>query len=490
MATFTMRRLRLNTSQVKTLRASSLAEGLPSALGHLFRIAVSFSLLFMDNTILMVAVLLSRLRPADRRQALLNNGQPYPKTMLITGIGTSHGLALARAWKAEGHRVVGADVVELDLPIRSGGSMSRTLVAFYQVPTDHYISKILEIIQREKIDLWVPCSPRITAIEDATARQVVESQTTCKCIAFDADLIACFVRPDSFKHFLVERDLPVLEHFQVQSRDSIHKILHRTPAKSYRLSSGGSEAAVSLPKRTLSRTYSEISEINISKDNPWTLQQQNRLGEFFADLLVIRGHVQAIKVRLADTRSPHWGASRLDEALAAAIHRLMQSFASKGGPRMTGHLSVRLLVDEESDISSVRHTIYIGDCISGAAAFNNLLRNAACPVSGYLAALDSAPTDPPAWKVMATLSPNKPPWLTLLDNNFVAHLLPYSDTVKHAITSLERTLEPFLFWMNPRFSYLDPVPWWWHVHVYQPLREIWILVKQTRAAYLAVYFDN
>jgi hypothetical protein len=32
-----------------------------------------------------------------------------------------------------------------------------------------------------------------------------------------------------------------------------------------------------------------ISEIQISKDRPWILQQQSRLGELFADLLIVRG---------------------------------------------------------------------------------------------------------------------------------------------------------------------------------------------------------
>jgi hypothetical protein len=485
--------MRLHLSHpMKTLRASTSAEGLRSLLRHLFRIAVSFSLLFIDNTILLVAVLLARLRP-DRRQAATENGQVHPKTMLITGVGTSYGLALARAWEAKGHRVVGADVADLDLPIRSGGSMSKTLVAFYQVPNNHYFPKILEIIQREKIDLWIPCSPKASAIEDATARQVIESRTTCKCITFGTELISCFLRPDAFKHFLVERGLPMLEHYQVQSRDSIHKILNRTPTKAYRLTSDGKKAPVSLPKRTVSKTYSEISEIEISKDHPWVLQQESRLGEFFADLLVVRGHVHAIKVRLADARSLAWGASRLDEALAAAIHRLMQSFASKGGARMTGHLSVRLLIDEEVDISSVRHTIHIADCVPGAAAVENLLRDAPCPLSGYLAALDSA-LESPAWKVTATLSPKKPPRLTLLDSELVAVLLPWFlpplDSIKHAIKSVEAELMPFLFWMNPQFSSRDPVPWWWHVHVYQPLREVWILVKQIRAAGSASSFDD
>lgn len=495
MAVLTMRqRLHLPMNPMKTLRASTSAEGLRGLFWHLFRIAVSLSLLFVDNTVLLMAVLLSRLRrAADRRPAASKSVQLRPKTMLITGVGTPHGLALARAWEAEGHRVVGADVADLDLPIRSGGSMSKTLVAFYRVPKGHYISRILEIIHREKIDLWIPCSPKATAIEDATARQVIESRTSCRCIAFDTELITRFVRPDSFREFLEERDLPVLSYYQVQSRHSIHKILHRSPTKSYRLSSGGSEAAVSLPKRTLSKTYSEVSEIKISKEHPWVLQQETRLGEFFADLLVVRGHVHAIKVRLSDARSPHWGASRLDEGLAAAIHHLMQSFATEGGQRMTGHLSVRLLVDEEFDVSSVRHTIHIADCVPGAAAVENLLRDAPCPISGYIAALHSEPTEAPPWKVTATLSPNSPPKSALMAGELVIHLLPRFlplDFIKDVITTLEAELVPFLFWMDPQFSLLDPLPWWWHVHVYHPLREVWVLVKQTRASGLTGRFDG
>lgn len=475
---------------MKTLRdsapAGGLSEGLSRVFWHLFRIYVSFSLLLVDNTILVIAVLLARFRPAgDRRQAALQSVQFYPKTVLITGIGTPHGLALARAWDAEGHRVVGADVADLDLPIRSDGSMSKTLVAFYRVPMDHYISRILDIIHREKVDVWIPCSPKATAIEDATARQVIESRTSCRCIAFDTELTACFLHSDSFRQFLMEKDLPVLECHQVQSRDAIHKILHRAPTKWYRLSSRADEAGVLVPKRTLSGTYAEISELKISKSSPWVLQQQTRLGEFFADLLVVRGNVHAIKVRLAEARSPQWGASRLDEALAVAVHKLMQSFAAKGGARMTGHLSVRLLVDEEFDASSVRHTIHIADCIPGAEAVENLLCDAPCPVAGYLAVLFSESTGPTAWMAVTTVSSNSRPRSTFMENEAVVEILsrfPLLDFVRGAMAFLTAAIVPHLFWKDPLFSWRDPLPWWWHVHVYQPLREIWVLMKQTRAA--------
>lgn len=126
-------------------QAPSSVEVLSQTFWHLFRISVSFALLFADNTILITAAILARLQSVvlarwDRTTRC--DVQFYPKTVLITGIGTPHGLTLARAWAAGGHRVIGADVADLDLPVRSGGSMSRALFAFYRVPKDHYISRI------------------------------------------------------------------------------------------------------------------------------------------------------------------------------------------------------------------------------------------------------------------------------------------------------------------------------------------------------------
>lgn len=464
--------------------------------GHLVRICLSLSLLLVDNTILIAAAILSRLRSSltkNRRRKALQNVEFHPKTVLITGIGTPQGLALARAWDAEGHRVVGADVTDLDIPIRSGGSMSRALLVYYRVPKDHYISRILDIVQHEKVNVWIPCSPKATAIEDATARQVIESRTNCRCIALDPELVACFLKPDSFRQFLAVRDLPVLERHNVRSRDSIHKILHRSPAKSYRLSSSASQKAVILPKRTLSTTYSEVSEVKISEDSPWVLQQQNRLGEVFADLLVARGHVQAIKVRLPGARSPPWGVSRLDKALAAAVHRLMQNFAEKGGARMTGHLSVRLFIDEEVDASSVRHIIYIADCVLGAGAIESLLCDSQCPVAAYLTVLSSESGEVSARDTVTTLSPHPRPRPVMIGSEVMAYLLSWLlplELVKDVMAALTRELLPLMFWNHPLFSSCDPLPWWWQVHVYQPLRVIWMLMKQTRKGGLTGEFSH
>ncbi|KXG50060.1 uncharacterized protein PGRI_060270 [Penicillium griseofulvum] len=471
---------------IKSAKASVSSGTLSRVFWHLLRICLLFSLLFIDNTVLVVAGFSSYFRPtANRRRATQRNVPFYPKTILITGIGTAEGLTLARSWAVQGHYVIGADVTDLDLPVRSGGSMSKALVAFYRIPKDHYISRLLDVIHREKVDLWIPCSPKASSIEDATARQVIESRTNCKCVTFEAELAACFAHPDSFRQYVTERGLPVLEYHRVQSRDSVHKILNRSPAKTYQISRAtpsANEKAMLLPRRTLSKTYSVVSEIQISKDRPWILQQQSRLGELFADLLIVRGHVQAIKVRLSDSRSSTWGTSRLDEALAASVHRLMQTLAAKGGVRLTGHLSVRLMVDEEFDAHSVRHTIYIAGCTPGARAVHNLLYNAPCPIAGYMSVFPSNPID--TANVAATLSSTRPAPKFARAAIIPAAFLQFS-LFHFALTALEvaeAELVRLLFWKDPLFSFLDPVPWWWQVHVYQPLREIWVLMKQTREA--------
>ncbi|CAG8895906.1 unnamed protein product [Penicillium egyptiacum] len=452
---------------------------------HLLRICLSFSVLFVDNTILVVAGFLAYLRLAIQRRGIQRNVHFYPKTVLITGIGTVHGLTLARSWAVDGHRVVGADVTDLDLPMRSGGSMSKAVVAFYRIPKDHYIPRLLDVIHREKVDLWIPCSPKASSIEDATARQVVESRTSCKCITFDAEAAACFAHPDSFRQYVIDKGLPVLEYYRVQSRDSVHKILHRSPSKTYQISRAtpsANEKAMLLPRRTLSKTYTMISEIQISKDRPWILQQQSRLGELFADLVIVRGHVQAIKVRLSDSGWSTWGASRLDESLAASVHRLMQKLAATGGVRLTGHLSVRLMVDEEFDAHSVRHAIYIAGCTPGAKAVDNLLYNVPCPIAGYLSALPSNPVD--TANIAATLSSTHSAPTFARAAILPAPFIQFS-SFHFALTALEvaeTEIMRLLFWKDPLFSFLDPFPWWWEVHVYQPLREIWVLMKQTREA--------
>lgn len=448
---------------------------------RLLRIVISFVLLPLDNAVLLGTyfghyLTLLRLAVHRRRQAIPRETEFRRKTVLITGVNSLHGLAVARCWYYEGHRVIGADM--MDSPIRSGESMSKSLAAFYDVVKTQYVSQLVEIVRREKVDVWIPCSEQVDTMEDTVAKNVIESRTECRCVQLDPELASQFGSPESLRQYLVERDLPVVENYQVQSRDSVHKILHRSPSKAYlmRRARGQDSRPVMLPQRTLSMTYHEVSEIQINKDNPWILQQQTRLGEFIAEILVVRGQVKAIKVRPGDLQSA-WGASRLDQGLAISIHRLMDRFAMKGGSRLTGHLAVHLMVDEEFDANSVRHVLHIAHCTQGAASVKTLLQGPSSDiVSGYLSVLSSQVTE-----ASGQLSE------TPFDD--VKATIATTDRAKESsANTLKKILSPtFLiqqakeaawevchvpFWKDPRFSYSDPFPWWWHTHVYTPFREI------------------
>jgi hypothetical protein len=55
-----------------------------------------------------------------------------------------------------------------------------------------YIQKLLEIINTEKVDLWVSCSGVVTAVEDGEAAEAVERHTKCLAIQFGASMTRMF----------------------------------------------------------------------------------------------------------------------------------------------------------------------------------------------------------------------------------------------------------------------------------------------------------
>lgn len=468
----------------------------PDPLYHLFLIALSIALLPIDTSILLASYLLGSLPlPGDgpRRQTVLDDTQFYPKTILITGVETPHGLALARLWYFAGHRVVGADVG--NLPVRSAGSMSKTISAYYHILKPQYVSCLLDIMKREKVDLWIPCSDMSSVTEDAVAKEIIESRTNCKSIHFTTDLATCFSQTDTFMQWIFEKGLPLVEKHQVRSRDAVHKILHRSPTKTYLMrkmkpSNGEEPPAVSLPKRTASQTYSDVSVIKITKDEPWVLHQQARAGEYFADMLLIHGQIKAFKARPGRTDSG-WGGSRLDEGLSAAMYNVMQTLAAKGGTRMTGHLSVKLLVDEEITGNSIKHVIYVGDCEQGTAAVKSLLED---PSSNLASAYLSALTPEVNGVYISTVGPEHNPIKLLMSttrqqygavskamDDYITNLLPMRQISK-AVSLLASQTEHLLIWKDPRFLRLDPLPWWWEAHVCRPLKEFNELSNESKAA--------
>lgn len=455
----------------------------------LLQLYVSLLLLPLDTAVLVGVTVLAALplpgnEPQHQRRRLLQDAHFYPKTVLITGVGTARGLVLARQFHYAGHRVVGGDVGLP--PICSGGSMSTALSVFYRISKTQYVSNLIDIINREKVDIWIPCSDRASAAEDGVAKGTIESRTSCKCVHFDVEFVSCFGQTSLFLQYVSDKGLPVAERHEVRSRDSIHRILNRSPHKTYQLRKLGSpikgkaKDVILLPKQTLSQTYSDVSELTVSKEHPWILKQRGRVGKFWADLLLIHGQVKALKVRPL-RRELSWGLSRLDEGLYAAMEQLMDRFAEKGGTRLTGHLSVKLLVDEEVSAHAVRYATYIAGCRQGTTAVGGLLDHP--PPDLYqrylevlspetngidLKSLEKSPAS------TGQLAVQRPLWLPNAREYVLKELRRLRQASK-TVDALAGQVEQLLLGDNARFSQLDPVPWWWHRHVSRPLNGLILL---------------
>lgn len=459
------------------------------------QILVSFIFLPLDTSVLLATAFLNHFhllnhQQRHNRQLLLQNPRFYPKTILITGINTARGLKLARQFYYGGHRVIGADV-GLSL-IRSGGSMSNTIFAYYSLSSSkaQYVSNLIDIIHREKVDLWIPYSDNVTPIEDAMAKSTIESRTSCRCLHLNVDYVTLFSQNDYFIQHVRERGLPVIEKHSVQSRDSVHRILNHSPNKAYliqKASKGALRDAVALPKNTPSQTYAEVSVIAISKDKPWVLKQRARLGNYWADLVLVRGRVKAMNIRPLRPGLSIKDDSRMETGLYETIRRLMDEFAEKAGPYISGHLSIKIMVDEEIAPNSVSYTVYIGGCRQGSSAVSGLLDDdpPSNLYSSYLELLSlevNGIIDSSLKSQVYTKSGHSRKWSDYSTALNQIHI-PVSSVVQSAEKLWIQTqglrhsvmhLVPFSDRLE-NLSVFDPLPWWWHYHISQPVNGIFSL---------------
>merc|ERR1711967_31816 len=172
-----------------------------SILAHVAQDAalVLLSCLFLplDTFLTFWAYAVSLLYPfgaVKHRQHVRSTHTPYfePKTILVTGVGMTKGLALARIFYSAGHNVIGADFEPSYLPTACGRS-SRALKAFHKFTKPdgtkdgqmRYTQDILNVIRKEQVDIWVSCSGVASAVEDGIAKEMVETLAKCKAVQYD-----------------------------------------------------------------------------------------------------------------------------------------------------------------------------------------------------------------------------------------------------------------------------------------------------------------
>lgn len=313
-------------------------------------------------------------RRTPARRSHHEQAQSPRRTVLVTGVGMTKGLTLARTFHLAGHRVIGADFAPYDR-VPPCGRFSAAVSRFYALPTPSkhygitpYINKLLQIVHNEHVNTWVSCSGVASAMEDAQAKEVIERRSDCLCIQFDTFTTQTLHSKDSFIEHTSSLGLPVPETHNVKSRDAVHKILSQSPRTKKRYimknvgtdDAGRTEVMTLLPRRTLSETYNHIAHIPISEENPWVLQQYvPGKREYCTHALVIKNEVKAFVACPSSDLLMHYQAlPHPESALSRAMLRFTQEFvyrssSFKNGRKrgqlfrpMTGHLSFDFLVDE------------------------------------------------------------------------------------------------------------------------------------------------
>ena len=219
----------------------------------------------------------------------------HPRTILISGGKMTKALQLARSFHAAGHRVI---LVESRKYRLTGHRFSRAVDRFYTVPSpqaDDYADALLEIVQKENVDVYVPvCSPAASYF-DARAKLVLSRH--CEVIHTDPETVLGL--DDKYQFSATARSLGLLtpDTYRVTTPQQVLDLGFPEPGRPYILKSIPYDPVerldlTRLPRPTAAETADFVSAKPIFEGKPWILQSFVRGDEYCTHSTVRDGKVQ------------------------------------------------------------------------------------------------------------------------------------------------------------------------------------------------------
>jgi predicted ATP-grasp superfamily ATP-dependent carboligase len=198
-----------------------------------------------------------------------------PKTILISGGKMTKALQLARSFDRAGHRVI---LIESHKYWIAGHRFSWAVDRFYTVPKPQakdYIDALLEIVQQEGVDVYIPvCSP-VASYYDAQAKQVLSKY--CEVMHFDPELVQKLDDKSEFSAISASFGLSVPDSYRITDPQQILDFDFSQQAQTYILKSIPYDSVrrlnlTQLPCDTPLETATFVEELPISESNPWIMQ--------------------------------------------------------------------------------------------------------------------------------------------------------------------------------------------------------------------------
>jgi predicted ATP-grasp superfamily ATP-dependent carboligase len=253
----------------------------------------TLTLLFLALPFNLMVTLIALLRASLVRP--VRSHPEHPQTILISGGKMTKALQLARSFYKAGHRVV---LVETHKYWLSGHRFSWAVDRFYTVPnpqTEHYAQALLEIVQREGVDVYVPvCSP-VASYYDALVSDILSPH--CEVVHVDADMLRQLDDKYAFATAAQALGLRVPTSYRITHPQQIidfdfSQALHPYILKSISYDSVRRLDLTRLPCATPAETEAFVRSRPISETNPWIMQAYISGQEYCTHSTVRQGQVQ------------------------------------------------------------------------------------------------------------------------------------------------------------------------------------------------------
>jgi hypothetical protein len=361
---------------------------------------------------------------------------------------------------------------------------------------------LIDIIEKEGVELWVPCSGMASGVEDGEAAEAIQKATKCKTIQFGLTLTETLHE----KHFFIDntRNLGLnvpATHLVTSETETLVQLYPEKPRaapgtqyimKSVFMDDTNRADMTLLPRPTMRETEIHIKKLNPTPFRPFVLQKFISGPEYCTHSLIIGGRVKAFTACPSADLLMHFVPLPTSSALSQAMLLYTTLYARKTGSGMTGHFSIDFLVEEEvaqdaanrvgvseTEVRKLMERIYPIECNPRAhTAVVSLSDVSEDLADAYLSILaDHEPKGISNGHRMEALVVPKPgvPGYYWIGHDLVTRvLLPLLKFLRFEIGLLEmmRTwlefVEHVLYWRDGTFEVWDPWPAWWLYVGYWP----------------------
>ncbi|KAL3455659.1 hypothetical protein BJX64DRAFT_281930 [Aspergillus heterothallicus] len=415
---------------------------------------------------------------------------PGRKTILVTGVSMTKGLTIARLLaKNTPHRVIAADTEHCTFmsPARYSAAVDKfhRLRSPRDEDTSPYINSLLQVIRREKVDLWISCSSVVGAIEDGEVLRLAQQEMgpSFKAVQFSSEVVEKLHEKDAFMEYIQSLGLPIPESHRCTSVADVEDILSSSTnytekfetRKRFILKPIGvddiarSQMMTLLPLREgREATSSYLSTLNITDLNPYILQQYINGYEYCTHSLVIRGEVRAFVACPSSDMLMYYQALHPDSAISRKMLKFTKRVAQDGGDDFTGHLSFDFLIEGAGEEAR----LYPIECNPRAHTAVVLFSDTPAMADAYLSVLGQTSGD----KHILTPQLNVKGYFWAGHDVVANYAIPLVNlfTLRGSLSDVKKGLdvlcEHAYFWEDGAYAVWDPVPLFVLYHVYWPSR--------------------